>query len=164
MGPVELSPNDKSRTRFHLGMNSGGQVPAGDLSRLEEAMARIPDSYWYSRVVDHLDRCDRAWAISEVFGSADGPRPSRIERFTGDTERAIYQSDPIKADQIGREIYLREVDRLAETLYVANYRREEARRYGFMASGGEFVNALPGPADTSVVDRITHHTGTLNWR
>jgi hypothetical protein len=161
---VELSPNDKSRTRFHLGMNSGGGVPAGDLSRLEEAMARIPDSYWYSRVVEHLDRCDRAWAVSEVFGSPDGPRPSRIERFTGDTERAIYQSDPIKADQIGREVYLREVDRLAETLYVSNYRREESRRHGFWASGGEFVNALPGPADTSVVDRIAHHTGTSNWR
>ena len=161
---MELSNLDKSRCRFHLGMNSGGQIPAGDLSRLEEAMARIPDAHWYGRIVEHIDRCDRAWSTSEVYGSPDAPRPSRIERFTGDTERAIYQSDPIKADQIAREIYLREVDRLAESLYVANYRREEVRRYAFSASGGEFINALPGPADTSVVDRVTAYTGSLNWR
>ena len=145
-------------------MNSGGGVPAGDLSRLEEAMARIPDSHWYERVIDHLNRCDRAWSLSEVLGSADGPRPSRIERFTGDTERAIFQSDPLKADRIGRELYLAEVDRLAETLYVPNYRRDETRRFALMRDGAEFINALPGPADTSVVDRVTHHTGSLNWR
>jgi hypothetical protein len=145
-------------------MNSGGQIPAGDLARLEEAMARIPDGHWYERVIDHLDRCDRAWRLSEVYGSEDGPMPSRIERFTGDTERAIYQSDPLKAEQIGREIYLREVDRLAETLYVANYRREEVRRYAFSASGGEFINALPGPADPSVGTRIMSYTNSLNWR
>jgi hypothetical protein len=161
---LELSTLDKSRCRFHLGMNSGGGVPAGDLSRLEEAMARIPDSYWYERVIDHLDRCDRAWRISEVLGSPDGPRPSRIERFTGDTERAIFQSDPLKADRIGRELYLAEVDRLAETLYVANYRRDEVRRYALMREGTEFINALPGPADPAVGTRVLTYLGSLNWR
>jgi hypothetical protein len=31
-------------------------------------------------------------------------------------ERAIFQSDPRKADRIGRELYLEEVDRQSETL------------------------------------------------
>lgn len=145
-------------------MNAGANVPAGDLARLEEAMARIPDSYFYGRVIEHLDRCDKAFRISQIFRVEDQPQPSRIERITGDTERAIFQSDPLKADRDYREIYLREVDRLAETLYVANYRREEVRRYAFERSGGEFIMAVPGPADTSVSTRIVQYTGFHSWR
>ena len=161
---MELSPLEKSRCRYHLGFNSGGGVPAGDLARLEEAMARVPDSFFYAQVVNHLSRCDKAWELSEVYRSTDQPMPSRVERITGDTERAIFQSDPLKSDQMLREIYLREVDRLAETLYVPNYRREEVRRYAFERSGAEFIMAVPGPADTCVGTRIMAATGSLNWR
>jgi len=44
-----------------LGLNVGSQVAAGDMARFEEAINRIPDSYWYERIVNQLDRCDRAW-------------------------------------------------------------------------------------------------------
>lgn len=145
-------------------MNSGANIPAGDLARLEEAMSQIPDSYFYARVIEHLDRCDKAFRISQIFRVEDQPQPSRIERITGDTDRAIFQSDPLKADRDYREIYLREVDRLAETLYVANYRREEVRRYAFERSGAEFIMAVPGPADTSVSSRIVQFTGFNSWR
>lgn len=127
-------------------------------------MARVPDSYFYSRVIEHLDRCDKAYRVSQVFRVEDQPQPSRIERITGDTDRAIYQSDPLKAAKDYREVYLREVDLLAETLYVANYRREEVRRYAFDRNGAEFIMALPGPADTAVGTRIAQATGSLNWR
>jgi hypothetical protein len=90
--------------------------------------------------------------------------PNRIERITGDTDRAIYQSDPLKSDQIYREIYLREVDRLAESLFVPNYRRDEVRRYAYARTGAEFIMAVPGPADTSVSTRIALHTGSFSWR
>ena len=30
----------KSKIRFHLGYNSGAEMPAGDRARLEEAMSR----------------------------------------------------------------------------------------------------------------------------
>ena len=53
-------------------------------------------------------------------------------------------SDPLKGDEYFREIYLREVDRLAETLYVPNYRRPEVRRYAFERAGAEFIMAVPG--------------------
>lgn len=161
---MELDEYQKSRCRFHLGYNVGANLPAGDLARLEEAMARVPDSYFYGRVTDHLDRCDKAYRVSEVLRDETLPTPNRIERITGDTERAIFQSDPVKADKDYRELYLREVDRLAETLYVANYRREDVRRYAFERSGAEFIMAIPGPADTSVTTRIACHTGQLNWR
>jgi hypothetical protein len=161
---LELSPYDKSRTRFHLGFNNGSMIPAGDLARLEEAMARIPDSYFYEQVLYQLDRCDRTWRLSEIFRDESQPMPSRIERITGDTDRAIFQSDPLRADRDYREIYLREVDRLAETLYVPNYRREEVRRYAFERSGSEFIMAIPGPADTAVGTRVATLTGSINWR
>jgi len=147
-----------------LGYNTGANLPAGDIARLEEAMARIPDSYFYNRTTEHLDRCDKAYKLSQVFKSETQPQPSRIQRITGDTDRAIYQSDPIKADKDYREIYLREVDRLAETLYVANYRRDEVRRYAFDRSGSEFIMAIKGPADTAVGTRVSQAVGSMNWR
>ena len=76
-------------------------------------------------------------------------------------ERTISTSDPLKGDEIFREIYLRECDRLAETLYVPNYRRPEVRRYAFERAGAEFIMAVPGPADTAVGSRIVLNT---NWR
>ena len=60
-----------------------------------------------------------------------------------------------------REIYLRECDRLAETLYVPNYRRPEVRRYAFERAGAEFIMAVPGPADTAIGSRIYL---AYNWR
>lgn len=161
---MELNDYDKSRCRFHLGYNVGANLPAGDIARLEEAMAQIPDSYFYDRVIEHLDRCDKAYRLSQVFKVEDQPQPNRIERITGDTDRAIYTSDPLKASKDYREVYLREVDLLAETLYVANYRREQVRRYAFERAGSEFIMAVPGPADTCVVTRTAQFTGSMNWR
>ena len=161
---MELSDYEKSRARFHLGLNTGANLPAGDIARFEEAVARIPDSYWYARITEHLDRCDKAYRVSQIFRDETQPQPSRIERITGDTERAIYQSDPVKADRDYWEIYLREVDRLAETLYVPNYRRDEVRRYAFERAGVEFIMAVPGPADTSVATRLVQYTGFSSWR
>lgn len=161
---MELSDYEKSRARWHLGLNTGANLPAGDIARFEEAVARIPDSYWYARITEHLDRCDKAYRVSQIFRDETQPQPSRIERITGDTERAIYQSDPVKADRDYWEIYLREVDRLAETLYVPNYRRDEVRRYAFERAGAEFIMAVPGPADTSVGTRLVQYTGFSSWR
>lgn len=161
---MELNAYDKSRCRFHLGYNTGANLPAGDIARLEEAMARVPDSYYYDQIINHLSRCDKTWRLSQVFLSETQPQPSRVERIVGDSNRSIYSSDPLKADKDYREIYLREVDRLAETLYVANYRREDVRRYAFDRTGSEFIMAVPGPADTAVGTRILQAQGAMNWR
>ena len=47
---MELDDYLKSKIRFHLGYNSGAQMPAGDRSRLEEAMALVPDELWQVRL------------------------------------------------------------------------------------------------------------------
>ena len=159
---MELDENLKSKTRFHLGYNAGAQLPAGDRARLEEAMALIPDEYWYNQVVYHLKRCDNAWQVSAYFpDDILDPEGSGIVNFSrqevlsGDVQRTISTSDPLKGDEYFREIYLRECDRLAETLYVANYRRPEVRRYAFDRAGSEFIMAVPGPADTAVGSRMS---------
>jgi hypothetical protein len=164
---VRLNDYDISRAAFHLGMNEGAQTPAGDMARFEEAVNRIPDSHWYDRVVNQLDRCDRAWYASEVLKDVQTTgqlAPSRTQNIFGDANRAIQISDPLNADTQYREIYLRECDRLAETLFCANYRREQVRRFAFERSGGEFILSVPGPADTSVGTRILEFTGGLGWR
>ena len=165
---MQLDENLKSKVRYHLGYNSGAQMPAGDRARLEEAMAMIPDELWYNEIVYHIKRCDNAWKVSAYFpDDINDPNGtgtvnfSRQEIISGDVERTIASSDPLKGDEYFREIYLRECDRLAESLYVANYRRPEVRRYAFERSGAEFIMAVPGPADTAVGSRIALH---LNYR
>ena len=165
---MELDDFLKSKVRYHLGFNAGAQIPAGDRARLEEAMALVPDELWYNEIVYHVKRCDIAWkasaAIPDDYFDPDGSRilnPSRQEVIAGDVQRTISTSDPLKGDEIFREIYLRECDRLAETLYVPNYRRPEVRRYAFERAGAEFIMAVPGPADTAVGSRIALST---SWR
>lgn len=164
---MRLSDYDISRAAFHLGMNVGSQVPAGDMARFEEAVNRIPDSVWYERISNQLDRCDRAWYASEVLkdvATTGQVAPSRQQSIFGDANRNINIADPLNADSQYREIYLRECDRLAESLFVANYRREQVRRYAMERSGAEFVMSIPGPADTSVGTRILERCGGLGWR
>jgi len=165
---MELDDYLKSKIRFHLGYNTGAQLPAGDRARLEEAMALVPDELWYNQISYHIKRCDNAWQVSAYFpddilsgansvsGGSEGiVNFSRQEIISGDVQRTISTSDPLKGDEYFREIYLRECDRLAETLYVANYRRPEVRRYAFDRAGSEFIMAVPGPADTAVGSRMT---------
>jgi len=165
---MELDDYLKSKVRFHLGYNSGAQLPAGDRARLEEAMSLVPDELWYNQIVYHVKRCDTAWEVSAYFpddlneaGGSGIVNFSRQEVISGDIQRTISQSDPLKGDEYFREIYLRECDRMAETLYVGNYRRPEVRRYAFDRAGSEFIMAVPGPADTAVGSRIVLAN---NWR
>ena len=117
---MQLDENLKSKVRFHLGFNAGAQIPAGDRARLEEAMALVPDELWYNEIVYHVQRCDNAWKIS-AYVPDDILEPngtgafqfSRQEEISGDVSRTINTSDPLKADEYIREIYLREVDRVS---------------------------------------------------
>jgi hypothetical protein len=164
---MELSPYDTDRAAWHLGMNMGSQIPAGDYARFMEACRRIPSSFWYERITNQLDRCDRAWSASEVLSevATEGTiAPSRLQTISGDTNRFLAVSDPLSADSQYREIYLREVDRLAESLYVSNYRREDVRRYAYERAGSEFIQCLAGPADVAIGTRVAAYSGDLAWR
>ena len=56
---MKLDTFTQSKVRWHLGYNITS-VPAGDISRLEEAMNNVQDSFWFSKIVEQIGRCDEA--------------------------------------------------------------------------------------------------------
>ena len=145
---MQLSDFDKSRVRYHLGYFTVS-VPAGDYARLEEAMNTIPDSYFYDKIALQIGRCDTAEKKTEVASTPS----TRLETIAGDVDRTIKSSNAKEALKIWDEIYLYETNRLAAILYVPNYKDPLQARYRYERSGAEFIQALPGPADTAVGSR-----------
>ena len=153
---MELSDFDKSRVRYHLGYFTVS-VPAGDYARLEEAMNTIPDSFFNDRIIIQIGRCDTPEKKTEVASTPS----TRLETIAGDVDRTIRSSNAKDALKIWSEIYLYETNRLAGILYVPNYKDPMQARYRYERSGAEFIQALPGPADTAVGSRM--HLAE-NWR
>ena len=153
---MELSDFDKSRVRYHLGYFTVS-VPAGDFARLEEAMNTVPDSFFVDKIIVQIGRCDTAEKKTEVASTPS----TRLETIAGDVDRTIRSSNAKEALKIWSEIYLYETNRLAGILYVANYKDPVQARYRYERSGAEFIQALPGPADTAVGSRM--HLAE-NWR
>ena len=145
----------QSKVRWHLGYNLTS-IPAGDQARLEESLNNVQDSFWVSKIVEQLGRCDEAEKRTDMTGSINNdtiPR-NRIESIAGDVDRTVATSDFRETLKTWTEIYIYETDRLAMHLYVPNYRNPAQARYRFNREGAEFIQALPGPADVAVGTRI----------
>ena len=123
-----------------------------------EATTSIPSEYYYDKIVAQIERCEEAERFTEL---ATGDASSRQETILGDVQRSITVQDKQQVARVWRENYLYETGRLAEMLYVANYKDPVAARYRFERSGGEFIQALPGPPDVSRADRLYFFA---NWR
>jgi hypothetical protein len=146
-----------SRVAYHLGYNIA-TVPAGDYARLLEATSSIPSEFYYDKIVGQLERCEDAERLTEL---ATGRATSRQEVILGDVSRSINVQDKRETARIWRENYQFECDRLAHMLYVPNYKDPVTARYRFERSGGEFIQAIPGPPDTARADRLYFYT---KWR
>ena len=146
---MELSDFDKSRVRYHLGYFTVS-VPAGDYARLEEAMNTIPDSYFYDKISVQIGRCDTAEKKTEVATSPS----TRLESIAGDVDRTIKSSNAKEALKIWNESSLYETNRLAGLLTEPNYKAPVQARYRYERSGAEYIQSLPGPADTAVGSRV----------
>jgi len=156
---MQLDTFLQSKVRWHLGFNNTS-IPAGDQARLEEAVNNIPDSFWYSKIVEQVSRCDEAEKQTDMTGSVNNftvPK-NRLENIAGDVSRTISTSDFKETLKTWTTIYIYETDRLASHLYVPNYRNPEQARYRFNREGAEFIQALPGPADVAVGTRIMFET------
>jgi len=146
-----------SRVAYHLAYNIA-TVPAGDYARLLEACNSIPSEFYYDKIVQQIERCEEAERLTEL---AQGRATSRQETILGDVSRSISIQDKREVTRVWRENYHYECDRLAQLLYVPNYRDPVASRYRFERSGGEFIQAIPGPPDVSRSDRLYFYA---NWR
>ena len=100
--------------------------------------------------------CDAAEKKTQLASFEDTFQvPStRVEGIVGDVDRTIRSSNAKEALKVWDEIYLYETNRLAQILYVPNYKDPFQARYRFDRSGAEFIQALPGPADTAVGSRL----------
>ena len=149
----------QSKVRWHLGYNITS-IPAGDQARLEEALNNVQDSFWVSKIVEQINRCDEAEKRTDMTGTMNNgtvPR-NRIESIQGDVDRSVATSDFREVLKTWTEIYIYETDRLAMHLYVPNYRNPAQARYRFNREGAEFIQALPGPADVAVGTRMLLET------
>ena len=149
----------QSKVRWHLGYNITS-IPAGDQARLEEALNNVQDSFWVSKIVEQINRCDEAEKRTDMTGTMNNgtvPR-NRIESIQGDVDRSVATSDFREVLKTWTDIYIYETDRLAMHLYVPNYRNPEQARYRFNREGAEFIQALPGPADVAVGTRLLLET------
>ena len=152
---MKLDTFIKSKIRWHLGYNLTS-VPAGAQARLEEAINNVQDSFWYEKIVEQVSRCDEAEKRTDITGSVNNgtvPR-NRLETIGGDVDRTIGTTDVKQTLKVWNEVYLYETNRLAQHLYVPNYRDPEQARYRFNREGAEFIQALPGPADVAVGTRL----------
>ena len=144
---MKLDPHNRSRSRFHLGYGNNSGIAAGDVARLEEAFDRVFDIYQFRRIVAILDRCDSVF--DDWFNA--GSKEVTKELISGDINRSVVRTiDPIKARKAAHDRYIECVSELAQQLWVANYRSESILRFRFERSGGEYLNLLPGVADTAV--------------
>ena len=121
----KLDDYNFSRVAYHLAYNIA-TVPAGDYARLVEACNSIPSEFYNDKIVQQIERCEEAERFTEL---ADGRATSRQETILGDVSRSINIQDKRETARIWRENYMYECDRLAQQLYVPNYRDPVAARY-----------------------------------
>ena len=158
---MQLSNFNKSRIRYHLGYYVVS-VPAGDYARLEEAMNSVPDSVFQDKIVYHINRCESAEKKTQLASFEDDFQPpsTRVEGIIGDVDRTIRSSNVRDALKLWNDVYLYETDWLAYILYVPNYKNPMQARYRYERSGAEFIQALPGPADTAIGANVYLNTTT----
>ena len=159
---MQLDEFIKSKCKWHLGYNHTS-IPAGDIAIIEEALNNVQDSFWVSKIIEQVGRCDEAEKRTDMTGILNNniTPAGRRENIAGDVDRTIRSSNAKDALKIWSEIYLYETNRLAGILYVPNYKDPMQARYRYERSGAEFIQALPGPADTAVGSRM--HLAE-NWR
>lgn len=139
------------RVCYHLNYNISAVSPA-DYARLIEACNNIPSDFYYSKIMDQIQRCDDAEVYTEL-ASNRGSSQQEVILGTG-LNRTITIQDNRKMMRIWRENYLYECDRLSAILHVVNYKDPVIAHSRFVATEGDFIQSLPGPVDPARYDDL----------
>jgi len=145
---MRLDELNRARCRFHLGFGNRGQIPAADVAVLELGMDTIDGNYQYNRIKEILDSCDDLWS---KWRRVDIESQASKELISGDINRSVIRTiDPKAARKLAWSNYLEMVQELAQNLSCANYRDDYYQRYRFERGAGDYLNIVPGVADTAV--------------
>jgi hypothetical protein len=146
------------RVCYHLNYNISAVSPA-DYSRLLEACNNIPSDFYYSKILEQIERCNRAEVYTEL---ASNRGASQQETILGQGEevlnRTITIQDNRKMMRVWRENYLYECDRLSSILHVVNYKDPTIAHSRFIATEGDFIQSLPGPPNPALYDDVFFST------
>jgi hypothetical protein len=138
------------RVCYHLNYNISAVSPQ-DYSRLLEACNNIPSDFYYSKILDQIQRCDTAEVYTEL---ASNRGASQQEVILGDASRTITIQETRRVARIWRENYLYECDRLSAILHVVNYKDPVIAHSRFIATEGDFIQSLPGPPSPAIFDDV----------
>lgn len=145
-----LAVKDRERCYFHLGLGTGAGIPQL-VAQLEAAFKAIRSATQATYISSILDRCDNSFKQAYPDNLSLG----RVEQIAGDVNRSIQQYNQIDDFPKIWEVYLIQVDLLAQELRVDNCRRLENPRFSSNFSGAEYITVVPGPNDTSTGASIT---------
>jgi hypothetical protein len=158
---TSLDDYNFQRVCYHLNYNISAVSPQ-DYARLLEACNNIPSEFYYSKVIDQIDRCDLAEALTELAANRVA---SDQETILGEGDQPINRTitiqDNRKIMRVWRENYLFECDRLSAVLHVVNYKDPVIAQSRFIATEGDFIQSLPGPVDPAIFDSVEF---TTNYR
>jgi hypothetical protein len=147
---MELSNQDKSRARFHLGFSTPTGIWEQDVRQVEQSFTDIKDLYVYDQIINQIDRCDRAFEKTDM--TLEPAQEKQL--YVGDLNRAKLNFDLAVAARQWGEVYLLEVDKLAIILHVPNYRRPDVAELRRERAGAVYMQPVPGPADTAIISKV----------
>lgn len=145
-----LSPEDKSRVKFHLGFSTYAGIYEQDVKRLEQACSDIESIHTHQRIVNQLDRCDLAYAQTNML---DDPA-SKKRLYAGDLNRARVDFDLTDSYKQWNEVYMSECHKLSIILWVPNYRDKVIRESRRDRNEPVYIQEVEGPADNTIISNL----------
>lgn len=145
---MNLDPFNRDRTYFHLGYGSRAGIPAGDVAQVEQAMDQLSGNYAANRIIQILDQCDNLYQEWIDYKVDDHVTK---ELMSGDINRSTIRTlPPGPSRKIAWENYMVMVRELAQNLWVPCYREETNLRFRFERGAGDYLDIVPGVADTAI--------------
>lgn len=139
---VKLKETIREQIYFHL--SYGSNVLQADIDALEFAMDTVFDSYWESKIVSRVNRCETAWGLTNIENLPVSLRTTTI----GDINRTTSTFD-LNDLRIFRTNYFWECAQLAQILAVPNYREDVNSMYQTAKIAGSYVLPATGPKDVN---------------
>lgn len=127
-------------------MTGEGVYFAEDKMTALNRMNNIPSNRIKDYVIKLLDRLD---VLYETLDPTSRVRFAYKELVSGEINRSVVRDDPRAIIRDWKRLYDEGVDELCRRLGIANY-NDPSQRWRYVREGGAYVNAIPGPADTSI--------------